>query len=56
MASGVAHRLYMAGLRNILMTEIPEPLSVRRMVSFCEAVFEGNMEVEGVRARMHSAS
>jgi xanthine dehydrogenase accessory factor len=50
MASGIAHRLYMAGLRNILMTEIPEPLSVRRMVSFCEAVFEGDMEVEGVRA------
>ena len=50
MASGVAHRLYMAGMRNILMTEIPEPLSVRRMVSFCEAIFEGNMEVEGVRA------
>jgi len=50
MASGVAHRLYMAGMRNILMTEIPEPLSVRRMVSFSEAVFEGNMEVEGVRA------
>jgi len=50
MASGVAHRLYMAGMRNILMTEIPEPLSVRRMVSFCEAIFEGSMEVEGVRA------
>jgi xanthine dehydrogenase accessory factor len=50
MASGVAHRLYMAGMRNILMMEMPEPLSVRRMVSFCEAIFEGNMEVEGVRA------
>jgi xanthine dehydrogenase accessory factor len=50
MASGVAHRLYMAGMRHILMTEIPEPLSVRRMVSFCEAVFEGSMEIEGVRA------
>ena len=50
MASGVVHRLYMAGMRNILMTEIPEPLSVRRMVSFCEAIFEGNMEVEGVSA------
>jgi xanthine dehydrogenase accessory factor len=50
MASGVAHRLYMAGMRSIVMTEIPEPLSVRRMVSFCEAIFEGNMEVEGVRA------
>ena len=50
MASGVAHRLYMAGMRNILMMEMPEPLSVRRMVSFCEAIFEGNVEVEGVRA------
>ena len=50
MASGVAHRLSMSGMRNILMTEIPEPLSVRRMVSFCEAIFEGNIEVEGVRA------
>lgn len=50
MATGVAHRLYMAGMRNIVMTEIPAPLSVRRMVSFCEAVYEGSMEVEGVRA------
>jgi len=50
MASGIAHRLYMAGMKNILMTEIPEPLSVRRMVSFCEAVFEGKMEIEGVSA------
>jgi xanthine dehydrogenase accessory factor len=50
MASGVAHRLYMAGMRNILMTEIPEPLSVRRMVSFCEAIFAGHTEVEGIRA------
>jgi xanthine dehydrogenase accessory factor len=50
MATGVAHRLYMAGIRNIVMTEIPAPLSVRRAVSFCEAVFEGVMEVEGVKA------
>jgi xanthine dehydrogenase accessory factor len=50
MASGIAHRLYMAGMKHILMTEIPEPLSVRRMVSFCEAVSEGKMEVEGVSA------
>jgi xanthine dehydrogenase accessory factor len=50
MATGIAHRLYMAGMRNILMTEIPEPLSVRRNVSFCEAVYEGSVEVEGVKA------
>jgi xanthine dehydrogenase accessory factor len=50
MASGVAHRLYMAGFGKILMLEIPEPLSVRRMVSFCEALHEGNVIVEGVKA------
>ncbi len=50
MATGVAHRLYIAGMKNIVMTEIPEPLSVRRFVSFCEAVYEGTMEVEGVWA------
>lgn len=50
MASGVAHRLYMSGFRKILMLEIPKPLSVRRMVSFCEALYEGNMIVEGVKA------
>ena len=56
MASGIAHRLFMAGLTRIAMTEIAEPLAVRRGVSFCEAVYEGSMEVENVRAeRMSSA-
>ena len=49
MASGVAHRLYLAGFRKILMTETAKPLSVRRTVSFSEAVYEGEMGVEGVR-------
>ena len=49
MASGVAHRLYSAGFRKILMTEIAKPLSVRRTVSFSEAVYEGEAGVEGVR-------
>ena len=50
MASGVAHRLYEAGFRKILMTEIAKPLSVRRTVSFSEAVYEGEAGVEGVRS------
>ncbi len=50
MASGIAQRLYMAGINKIVMAEIVKPLCVRRMVSFCEAVFEGKKEVEGVRA------
>jgi xanthine dehydrogenase accessory factor len=50
MATGIAHRLFTAGVTRIVMTEIAHPLAVRRGVSFCEAVYEGFMEVEGVRA------
>jgi len=48
-ATGVAHRLYRAGFRP-LMTELPQPLTVRRMVSFSEAVYAGRVEVEEVPA------
>jgi xanthine dehydrogenase accessory factor len=50
LASGTAWRLYHAGLR-LLITEQPKPLAVRRMVSFCEAVYRGAITVEGVTAR-----
>ncbi len=48
MASGIAHRLFMADVARICMIEIENPLCVRRTVSFCEAVFEESVEVEGV--------
>ncbi len=48
MASGIAHRLFMAGMTRICMIEIEAPLCVRRTVSFCEALFERQVEVEGV--------
>ena len=48
MASGIAHRLFEAGMTRICMLEIDNPLCVRRTVSFCEAVFERQVEVEGV--------
>lgn len=48
-ASGIAHRLFRSHLR-VALTEIPEPLAVRRTVSFCEAVWDGECVVEGVRA------
>ena len=51
MATGVAHRLFRSGFR-ICLTEIAEPLAVRRAVSFCEAVFEREKEVEGVKASL----
>ncbi len=51
LATGVAHRLHKAGLK-VLVTEIAEPLSVRRKVSFSEAVYDGEITVEGVTARL----
>jgi xanthine dehydrogenase accessory factor len=56
MASGVAVRLYRAGIRRILMLEIPNPLAVRRLVSFCEAVYDGRQSVEGLAARLARSS
>jgi xanthine dehydrogenase accessory factor len=49
LASGVALRLYRAGLR-LIITELPQPLMVRRSVSFAEAVYEGKCQVEGIVA------
>ena len=53
MASGVAHRLYRSHFK-ICMVEISHPLAVRGEVSFCEAIYEGEKEVEGVRAKFIS--
>ncbi len=53
MASGVAHRLYQSHFK-ICMLEISQPLAVRREVSFCEAIYDGEKEVEGVRAKFIS--
>ncbi len=53
MASGVAHRLCQSHFK-ICMLEIPHPLAVRREVSFCEAIYEGEKEVEGVWAKLIS--
>lgn len=49
MASGVAHRLFTSGFR-ICLTEISRPLAVRRLVSFSEAVYDGEKTVEEVTA------
>jgi xanthine dehydrogenase accessory factor len=55
LASGVAWRLHVSGFR-VIITEIARPMAVRRTVSFCEAVYDGRTEVEGVAAlRIHHA-
>jgi xanthine dehydrogenase accessory factor len=50
LASGVALRLLRAGLRPV-MTELPQPLAVRRTVSFAEAIYAGETTIEGVTGR-----
>jgi len=50
LASGVALRLHRAGIK-VVIAELPQPLAVRRAVSFGEAVYEGVHSVEGVTAR-----
>ena len=52
-ASGVAHRLHQSHFK-ICMMEIPHPLAVRRGVAFSEAIYEGEKEVEGIRAKFIS--
>ena len=50
LASGVALRLYRVGFK-ILISELGQPLVVRRRVSFAEAIFAGETTVENITAR-----
>ncbi len=50
LASGVALRLFRSGLQ-IIITELPEPIMVRRLVSFGEAMYRGEFLVEGVASK-----
>ncbi|NWG33101.1 MAG: EF2563 family selenium-dependent molybdenum hydroxylase system protein [Chloroflexi bacterium] len=54
LATGVALRLHRAGI-GVIITELAQPLAVRRTVSFAEAVYEGMWEVEGVKGRLVEA-
>jgi xanthine dehydrogenase accessory factor len=54
LASGIAIRLFRAGFM-VLITEIPKPLSVRRTVSFSEAIYDGTTSVENVTSRKVSS-
>ena len=54
LASGVAHKLNQCHFR-VCLTEILQPRAVRRGIAFCEAVYEGEKEVEGVVAKLISS-
>lgn len=47
LGSAAARRLHLMGFR-VVMTELPEPLCIRRKVAFAECVFTGATQVEGV--------
>jgi xanthine dehydrogenase accessory factor len=49
LATGVALRLFHSGFP-VVITELPQPLMVRRTVSFGEAVNDGQVQVEDVSA------
>lgn len=49
LATGTIHKLYEEGYR-VAVLETEHPSCIRRQVSFCEAIYEGKIEVEGVTA------
>ncbi len=50
-ASGVAHRLFRAHFK-VCLTEVACPQAVSRGVTFSEAIYDGEKEIEGVTARL----
>lgn len=54
LASGIALRLYRAGIR-VVMTEVERPTAIRRTVCFSQAIVLGETTVEGVTARRASS-
>lgn len=50
LGSGAALRLHHAGMQ-VIVCELLQPLVVRRTVAFAEAIYSGEITVEGVRAK-----
>lgn len=49
LASGTIQKLHRSGFR-VLVLEVEKPTSIRRDVSFSEAVYQGQVELEGITA------
>ncbi|NPV55696.1 MAG: EF2563 family selenium-dependent molybdenum hydroxylase system protein [Anaerolineae bacterium] len=49
LASGVVHRLFRCGIK-VVVAELPNPLAVRRSVSFANTVYTGKHQVEDISA------
>jgi xanthine dehydrogenase accessory factor len=50
LASGVALRLHRSRFK-VLVSELAQPIAVRRLVSFAQAVYDGSIRVEGCLGR-----
>lgn len=48
LATGIAYRLFKSGYK-VIIIEIEKPLAIRRTVSFSEAVYIGEITIEGVK-------
>ncbi len=53
LATGVAARLFHSGF-DVVVTEIEQPLAVRRLVSLSEAVYKKEVMVEDLQGRLVS--
>ncbi|WP_195989245.1 selenium-dependent molybdenum cofactor biosynthesis protein YqeB [Clostridium sp. D53t1_180928_C8] len=48
LATGIAYRLKKSGF-DVIMTEIDKPTTVRRTVAFSQAIFDNEVEIEGIK-------
>lgn len=53
-ATGTIHRLVKCGYK-VIVTEVENPSAIRRKVAFCEAVFDGEVFVDGVGCKKISS-
>lgn len=49
-ATGIIHRLYMAGFR-VIVLEIEKPSHIRRKVAFAQAVYDEEIEIDGIKSK-----
>ena len=47
LASGIVHRLKRVGFQ-VIVLDVEKPKAIRRKVSFCEAIYSGEVEIEGI--------
>ena len=50
LGSGAALRLFRAGIP-VLICELPQPVCVRRLVCFSNAIYQGTVSIEGIKGQ-----